>query len=82
METGTSDFEMAMEWYLKFGHRKITEAERCENYPKGSWFALAGVADRDNNNTWSMTPKALKLIEEHNGTNTRKKSEAGNYQDT
>ena len=66
---GTSDFALAMEWYLRYGEREILETTRRNDYPQGSWFYMAGVAARDCH-TWKITPQALKLIREHNGTNS------------
>lgn len=61
MSEGTSDFNLAMEWYLKYGEREITIEKRTEDYPQGSNFITGGVAYLSNG-VWKITPKALKLI--------------------
>ena len=72
---GTSDYDLAMEWYLKYGEREILETTRRNDYPQGSFFYTAGVANSNNHadidcRTWKITTKALKVIREHNGTNS------------
>ena len=72
MIEGTSDFELAMEWYLRYGERGVPESTRKKDYPKGSWFSIAGVANKHNeDDLWCITPEALKLIREHNGADSR-----------
>ena len=66
---GTSDYDLAMEWYLKYGEREITIEKRTEDYPQGSNFSTGGVTYLSNG-VWKITPQALKLIREHNGTNS------------
>jgi hypothetical protein len=74
---GTSDFALAMEWYLKYGEREITIEKRTEDYPQGSNFSTGGVAYLSNG-VWKITTKALKVIREHHGTNAREKGQGKN----
>lgn len=76
---GTSDFDLAMEWYLKYGEREVVfemgtvgggeqvlwEKQYLKNSTPSTMLKITEII------TPSITTKALKLIREHNGTNSR-----------
>ena len=69
---GTSDFALAMEWYLKYGEREIEIASGSANYPERYVCRDRGIiTDTTPKNmdvyTLKITPNALKLIREHHG---------------
>ena len=69
---GTSDFALAMEWYLKYGEREVeieSGSGQCpERYVCRDRGIITDTTPKDINiYTLKITPKALKLIKEHNG---------------
>ena len=71
---GTSDFALAMEWYLKYGERDVV-AKLGQVEPLIWGLESAGIVE-DTAPTitklykFKITTKALEIIREHNGANS------------
>ena len=68
---GTSDFALAMEWYLKYGEREVV-AKLGQVEPLMWWLESAGIVEDTafaltTHCKFKITPNALKLIREHHG---------------
>ena len=69
---GTSDFALAMEWYLKYGEREVL-AKLGQVESLMWWLESAGIVEDTTylalttHCKFKITPNALKLIKEHNG---------------
>jgi hypothetical protein len=69
---GTSDFALAMEWYLKYGEREVEiESGSSQCLERYVCRDRGIISDETPNNidvyTLKVTPKALKLIKERHG---------------
>ena len=68
---GTSDFNLAMGWYLKYGEREVV-AKLGQVESLMWWLESAGIVEDTafaltTHCKFKITPNALKLIKEHNG---------------
>ena len=68
---GTSDFNLAMGWYLKYGEREVVA--KLGQVEALIWGLESAGIVKDNTKKkkkiykFKITTKALKLIKEHNG---------------
>jgi len=71
---GTSDYDLAMEWYLKYGEREVVTKLGQVGILIWELESAGIVEDTAPELTtyykFKITPKALKLIREHHGANS------------